>query len=85
MAFTPTRAQATETLQLREEALTEVVGFVGAWFQPAALFPAEPTFWMLLDAGRGEEAPLADTIRRLRAVEGSLDGPEEERLSLIHI
>eukprot|EP00969_Alexandrium_andersonii_P271349 11993283-Alexandrium_andersonii.AAC.1 len=67
MAFTPTREQAIEALQLREDALAEAAAFFGGWFQLAAVFPAEPTFWVLLGAGRGEEAPLADIIRRLRA------------------
>eukprot|EP00969_Alexandrium_andersonii_P233897 10327526-Alexandrium_andersonii.AAC.1 len=78
MVFAPSREQAIEALSLREEALTEVLSALGnpatmIYFQPAALFPAEPSFWLLMGDGLGEEAPMADIIGRLRAVEGSLD------------
>eukprot|EP00969_Alexandrium_andersonii_P333565 14742213-Alexandrium_andersonii.AAC.1 len=72
MAFIPTRGQAEEALQLREEALAEVLEvfdspMAPSWAQPAALFPAEPSFWTLLGCGAGLANPYLEVVLRLRA------------------
>eukprot|EP00969_Alexandrium_andersonii_P062657 2758952-Alexandrium_andersonii.AAC.1 len=49
------------------------------WARPAALFPAEPTFWTLMGCGAGLANPFLEVVLRLRAVQGLLTGPADMR------